>query len=289
MTATHREALRPWVWLAPALLLLIPFFVLPIGIVARNSFNIDDPLRAMVQAFTLANYELILGDRFYGRIFANSIGLAALISVATLILCYPVAYYCVFRARANPVLLLWLVYTPLIISVIVRVFGWMALISDSGVLNSTLLRLGLADEPIRLLYNANGLTVGLVHRYLPLMMLPLITALRKIDVAAIKASANLGAAGRATFFRIVVPLSFPGIVAGLQLVFAGAISDFVLPNLMGGSDLRLLAPTILSDVVGQVSLARAAALASSMLVLVAGLLFGTNLLIARCLPWTRYV
>lgn len=291
MTARMRRMtiIRPWLWLLPAMVLLLPFFVLPIAIVVRNSFNLDDPLGLMIRAWTLNNYWEIVSDSYYQSIYLNSLALALGTAVACLLICLPIAYYVVFCMGSNSAFLLWLVYTPLIISVIVRVFGWIIIISDSGILNSVLLAIGIIKTPLRWLYSTEGLTLGLVHRYLPLMMLPLITTMSKIDVNALKASRNLGASEWATIRTVVLPLSIPGVLVGSQLVFAGAISDFVLPILMGGTHLRLLAPTILSEALGQVNLARSAALASTMLVLVTAVILGTNFVLAKVFPWARNV
>ena len=152
-----------------------------------------------------------------------------------------------------------------------------------------LLSIGIINTPLHWLYNTEGLTLGLVHRYVPLMMLPLITTMSKIDVSMLKASRNLGASEYGMIRTIVLPLSLPGVLVGSQLVFAGAISDFVLPILMGGIHLRLLAPTVLSEAIVQLNLARSAALASIMLVLVAAVILGTNFVLARVFPWARNV
>jgi len=279
----------PWIWLLPALLLLLPGFVLPIALVVRNSLNIDDPLGGMVAAFTIANYADILTDLFYARIFANSLLLSAGCALFCLLICYPVAYHMALRASAPARILFWLVYTPLLVSVMVRVFGWIILISDTGLMNSLLLGSGLLAQPLRWLYDTEGTVIGLVHRYLPLMMLPLYTAMRKIDGALIRASVSLGGSEWDSFRRVVVPLSIPGCVAGLQLVFAGAISDFVLPNLMGGTSLRLLAPTVLSEAVTEVNLARSATLATLMLLGVGIVLVVTQRAVARWCRWAANV
>lgn len=291
MTARMRgtRIIRPWLWLLPGMVLLLPFFVLPISIVVRNSFNLDDPLALMIRAWTLNNYWEILSDSYYQSIYFNSLALALGTAAACLLISLPVAYYIVFYMGSNSALLLWLVYTPLIISVIVRVFGWIIIISDSGILNTVLLSIGIINTPLHWLYNTEGLTLGLVHRYVPLMMLPLITTMSKIDVSMLKASRNLGASEYGMIRTIVLPLSLPGVLVGSQLVFAGAISDFVLPILMGGVHLRLLAPTVLSEAIVQLNLARSAALASIMLVLVAAVILGTNFVLARVFPWARNV
>lgn len=186
------RALAPWLWLLPAGAVLVPFFVIPLGVIARYSFNRDDPLAFMVEDWTLANYGRILLDPFYAAIFGNTIWLSASIAVVTLLAAYPFAYFIVRYAKGSRDFLLWAVYLPLIVSVIVRVFGWIIITADSGLINTVLLTLGLTNQPLRLLFEVEGMSLAMVHRYLPLMVLPLVNALAKIDQVYVNAAADLG-------------------------------------------------------------------------------------------------
>ena len=280
----HRFA---WFLLVPALTILIPLFVLPLAVLLRNSFNWDDPSAIMVADFSVANYARILTDSYYASLFGNSMLAAVGVALLTLIIGYPFAYYLVRWAGKRRNLLLWIIYTPLIVSVITRVFGWMVITADSGLLNSVLLAVGVTDEPVHILFEVSGMVIGMVHRYLPLMILPLANSIAKIDMRILLASTSLGAGSLATFTRVIVPLSLPGIVAGLQLVIAVVLSDFVLPTLLGTTRFRMLAPAIYDEAIANVRWANSAAMAILMVVVVALVLFSMNLVLRRAAPWAK--
>jgi putative spermidine/putrescine transport system permease protein len=279
----------PWLMLAPSLAILVPFFVLPIAIMFRNSLARDNPATGMLSPeLTLANYGRILGDWFYGQVFVNSLAVSFGVALLTLAIGYPFAYYLARWAgrRWLPVLM-WVVYTPILVSVIARVFGWIVITADSGILNGLLLGAGIVREPVRILFDVSGMTIGMVHRYLPLMILPLANAIGKIDPRVLAASASLGASGRDTFLRVVLPLSLPGMVAGFQLVTAVVLSDYVLPTLMGSTRFRILAPVVFDEAIGSVRWALAASLAMVMLGIVAVTMVALNLAMRRLAPWAR--
>ena len=216
-----------WFLLIPALTILIPLFLFPLAILLRNSFNWDEPGAIMVEDFIVANYVRILTDSYYASLFGNSILVAGGVALLTLIIGYPFAYYLVRWAGERRNLLLWIIYTPLIVSVITRVFGWMVITADSGLINTLLMSMGVTEGPVHILFEVSGMVIGMVHRYLPLMILPLANSIAKIDTRILLASTSLGAGASATFARVIIPLSLPGIVAGLQLVIAVVLSDFV--------------------------------------------------------------
>jgi ABC-type spermidine/putrescine transport system permease subunit I len=281
----RRNAYIPWLWLLPAGALLIPFFALPLGIVIRNSVYLDDPRGLMVPAFTGANYLKVLTDSYYISVFSNTLLVAAITTVVSLLIAYPFAQLVVKTTGMARNLLLWCVYVPLYVSVIMRAFGWSIILADSGLINRGLLALGLIRSPIRMLFEVEGMTVGLVHRYLPLMIIPLIAALQKIDISVLKASSNLGASRGLTFLRVTLPMSFPGIVAGSQLVFAGVLSDYAMPALMGSTKFQLIAPAIYYEAVTNGSWALSGAMATLVLGIVALFLVIANLLLKRAAPW----
>ena len=277
----------PWLWLAPVLSLLVPFFLLPVGVLLRNSFGRDSPAGGVVPDWTLANYVAIATDPYYAEVFANTVGVAAGVGLASLLVGYPFAWFLVRWAGNWRNLLLWAVYTPLIVSVVVRVFGWMAITADHGLINNALIGLGLVDSPIKMLYEVAGMSIGMLHRYLPLMVLPLVNALDKIDTSLLAASAGLGAGGMRTFCRVILPLSLPGSVAGFQLVFASVLSDYVLPHLMGTTRFRLLAPVLYDEAVSNLAWATAAAIGTTMIAMVVALMFVSNLALRKLAPWAR--
>lgn len=281
-----RTAFAPWLWLFPTGAMLIPFFLLPIGIVIRNSFFIDDPMGLMVPAFTGANYAKVLTDPYYVTVFTNTLLVAAISTIATLIIGYPFAQLIVRVTGFNATLLLWCVYVPLYVSVIMRAFGWTIILADSGLVNEALLKLGIVNEPVRMLFEASGMTIGIIHRYLPLMLIPLIASLQKIDTDLYKASSNLGASDWLTWFRVTVPLSLPGIVGGSQLVFAGVLSDYAMPALMGSTKFQLAAPAIYYEAVTNTAWALSGAMATLVLGIVALFLFVMNATLKRLAPWS---
>lgn len=279
--------IAPWLWLLPAIAIFVPFFIYPIGVLFRYSFNRDDPVALMVPDFTSANYVNVLTDPYYVTVFTNSLGVAAAVTLFTLLLGYPFAYFLVRYAKKSRNILIWAVYTPLIVSVIVRAFGWIVITADTGLINAALLGSNFIQQPLRLLFEIDALLMAMTHRYFPLMVLPLVNAIARIDPALYSASANLGAGRFRTFFRVVVPLSIPGIVAGTQLVFANVLSDFVMPNLIGSARIRLLAPAIYEEAAVNVAWATAATLATVMLVVVCAVLLLSNAVYRRLAPWAK--
>lgn len=293
MSAAHRTPHRrkpehfAYLLLAPALLIIVPFFLLPLAVLVRNSLSRDDPKLILVDDVSLGNYVRILTDWYYGSLFVNSLATAAAVALITLIIGYPFAYYLVRWAGKRTSLLMWIVYTPIIISVITRVFGWMVITADTGLINALLMRLGMVEGPLHILFGFAGMLIGMVHRYLPLMILPLVNAIGRIDTRVVVASESLGASASDTFWRITLPLSLPGIVVGIQLTVAVVLSDYVLPTLLGTTRFRMIAPAIYDEAISMVRWASAATMAIVTIAVVALVLIGMNLLMRRLAPWTR--
>ena len=283
----RRQQRYAWLLLVPVLTILVPLFLFPLAVLLRNSLNWDDPSAIMVADLSFANYARILTDGYYASLFGNSMLIAVGVAVVTLVIGYPFAYYLVRWAGERRNLLLWIIYTPLIVSVITRVFGWMIITADSGLINTVLIALGVTEGPVHILFEVSGMVIGMVHRYLPLMILPLANSIAKIDVRILLASTNLGAGSAATFARVIVPLSLPGIFAGLQLVIAVVLSDFVLPTLLGTTRFRMLAPAIYDEAIANVRWANSAAMAILMVALVVLVLLSMNLVLRRAAPWAR--
>jgi ABC-type spermidine/putrescine transport system permease subunit I len=277
--------LAPLIWLAPAAALLIPFFVLPIALLLRDSFYRDDPLKLLVSDFTFANYARVLSDPYYLQVFGNTLVAAVGIAVLALLIAYPFAWLMAHATRGGAAFLVWAVYLPIYASVIMRVFGWMVIIADSGMINRMLLGAGLIASPIHMMNEAAGMSIGLLHRYLPLMIIPLATALAKVDAPLLRASANLGAGWWLTWRRVVLPISLPGAVAGTQLVFAAVLSDYVIPVMLGSPRYQMLAPAVYYEATTNASWALAGAIGSLVLLLVVLFLVGMNLIARRFAPW----
>lgn len=275
----------PWLWLFPAGAILIPFFAMPLCIVLRDSFYRDDPIRLIVPDFSFSSYSRILGDSYYLVVFGNTLGIAALITVVALAIALPYAQYVSRTSGTKRIVLLWITYLPLYVSVIMRAFGWMVITSDRGLINSALLGLDLVATPVKMLYEVEGMTLAMIHRYLPLMVIPIVTSLSKVDGDLLRASANLGAGRLYGWRHITLPLAIPGMVAGSQLVFAGVLSDYVLPSLTGTTRFPMIAPVIFNEATTNTSWATASALGTIILAIVALFLVAAALLMRRLMPW----
>jgi len=186
-------------------------------------------------ALTLEAYAQFFTDGVTLAVFWATVRLAVLVTAATLALGYPVA---LLARRAPPrgrALLLAVIVSPLLTSVIVRNFAWLLILGRQGLLNHLLQRLGLIEAPLRLVYNLTGVVIGVVHVYLPFMVLPLYGALAAIDPAAEESAMSLGAGPVRTFLRVTLPLSLPGIVAGSTIVFVLTLGVYLTPVIMGGN------------------------------------------------------
>ncbi|MEY3138550.1 MAG: hypothetical protein RL580_2282 [Pseudomonadota bacterium] len=242
----------PYFWLAV-------FFAVPFAIVFKISFSYMVPAqpgyaplfewveesRRLVATFNLANYQVLLQDSLYLNTFLYSLKVAAISTVLCLLLGYPMAYAI---ARSTPTtrnLFLMLIILPFWTSFLLRVYAWIGLLKTNGVINNTLLSLGIIDQPLVLLYTDFAVYVGIVYSYLPFMILPLYSNLEKHDLTLLEAAADLGARPFKAFFKITLPLSMPGIVAGCLLVFIPAVGEFVIPSLLGRTD-QLMIGTVLS-------------------------------------------
>ena len=242
----------PYFWLAV-------FFAVPFAIVFKISFSYMVPAqpgyaplfewveisRRLVATFNLANYQVLLQDSLYLNTFLYSLKVAAISTVLCLLLGYPMAYAIARSAPTTRNLFLMLIILPFWTSFLLRVYAWIGLLKTNGVINNTLLSLGIIDQPLVLLYTDFAVYVGIVYSYLPFMILPLYSNLEKHDLTLLEAAADLGARPFKAFFKITLPLSMPGIVAGCLLVFIPAVGEFVSPSLLGRTD-QLMIGTVLS-------------------------------------------
>jgi putrescine transport system permease protein len=229
----------PWLWLG--LFFLAPFLIV-LGIsLAQQAIGIP-PYTALVTRSahglalhaSLDNYALLASDRLYATAFLDAIFYAAFATALTLVVGYPMAYAIVRAPRAWRGRLLLLVILPFWTSFLIRVYAWIGLLQNNGLINTALQKLGLIDAPLPLLNTLFSVQVGLVYSYLPFMVLPLYVALEKLDPALLEAAADLGSRPSAAFWRVTWPLSLPGVVAGVLLVFIPMCGEFVIPELLGG-------------------------------------------------------
>jgi putrescine transport system permease protein len=245
--ALRRRAvlLLPFAWLL--LFFLAPFLIVLKISLAESAIGIPPytPLFAMDASgwhlhLSLGSYEFLISDSLYFRAYLNAVKFAAVSTVCCLLLGYPLAYGIVRAPRRWQGPLLLLVILPFWTSFLIRVYAWIGLLKGNGLINSTLLALGLIDQPLTLLNNAFAVYVGIVYSYLPFMVLPLYAQLEKLDPALLEAAADLGCRPWQAFARATLPLSLPGIAAGALLVFIPAVGEFVIPDLLGGPDTLMI-------------------------------------------------
>ena len=222
-----------------ALVMTLVFFV-PILLLTSNSLHADMGLGTVSEAFTLQNYVKFFSDPFYLGILFDTFLLGAIVVTICTIVGYPVAYILARTRSRFRSTLVFLVIAPLLISVVVRNLGWLPVLGNSGLVNWVLLSLGIVDQPLRLYGNFTGVVIGLVHTLLPFMILSVMTVIQRIDRELEEAAINLGARPLEMFWRVLLPLSRPGLLAGYLLVFTLAISAFTTPAVMGGRRVLLM-------------------------------------------------
>ena len=230
----------PYIW-------LVLFFFIPLAIIFKISISVSEWGMPPYQDIfvnndgfkiniTLENYFYILSDFYYIRSFLNSIVLAFISTFFCILIGFPLAFYIATSDIKLRNILLILVIIPFWSSFLLRVYAWKIILQNNGVLNLILLKLGIISEPLQLLYNQYAVIMGIVYTYLPLMILPLYGYLNKFDLNLIDASKDLGHNRIKSFFRVILPLSIPGIIAGSLLVFIPVVGEFIIPEMLGGSD-----------------------------------------------------
>jgi spermidine/putrescine transport system permease protein len=225
-------------FLAPAAVVLIVLFFLPLLIVLASSLLTRGPYGGVFPPGTLENYRRVF-DPLYGAILWRSIWVAGVSTLLCLLLAFPLAFY-IARSGARKTLLLNLVMLPFWSSFLIRTYAWMFLLRDTGLINSLLAALHLVRAPLPLLFNDGAVILGLVYGYLPFMVLPLYATLERLDPALLEAAADLGARPVLAIWRIAVPLARPGILAGSVLVFIPCLGAYITPDLMGGGKTVML-------------------------------------------------
>ncbi|MET3517610.1 putative spermidine/putrescine transport system permease protein [Pseudacidovorax sp. 1753] len=236
VVAPARRAPPVGLLVLPGLALLVLGLFLPLGQVLWMSLNPAEPgVIAPVSELTLANYARLMRSDFYLGIVGRTLWLSALTTLLTAVFGM-VLGMSVWRARPSVRgMLLVMILAPLLVSIVARTYGWVVLLGDKGALNTTLMALGLKDEPLRIMYTQPAVLIGLVHVFLPFMVLSLLGALDRIDPLLTEAAATLGASRWHVFRHVILPLSVPGLASGTIMVFSLSMSSYVTPALMGGS------------------------------------------------------
>jgi putrescine transport system permease protein len=257
------------------------FFLVPFVIVLKISFAdqiiAQPPYSALVELsekgylslkLNLNNYRFLIEDALYWKAYLNSVKVAFYSALICLVVGYPMAYG---MARAAPSwrnVLLMLVILPFWTSFLLRVYAWIGLLNNTGVINNLLLATGLIERPLVMMKTNFAVYVGIVYSYLPFMILPLYTTLEKMDPTLLEAAADLGCRPFKAFLTITLPLSLPGIIAGFSLVFIPALGEFVIPDLLGGTDTLMIGHVLWNEFFSNRAWPVASAVAIAMLLLV---------------------
>lgn len=247
----------PFLWLAF-------FFLVPFAIVFkialsepataqppyRPVFDLSQGFEGLREAFSqlsFYNFTLLLEDSLYFSSFISSLRIAAVSTVLLLAIGFPIAYAMAKAPERWRPTLLMLVILPFWTSFLIRVYAWIGILKPEGLLNQFLLFLGVIDQPLVILNTTAAIIIGIVYSYLPFMVLPLYATLEKMDYALVEAAEDLGCTPLAAFWKITLPLSMPGVIAGSMLVFIPAVGEFVIPDLLGGSRTLMIGKTLWNE------------------------------------------
>ena len=254
-----RKAWTPWALSAPALVLFASLLLLPLAMTAVLSFNVFDYNTGVKNEYTLAHYVAIVTDEYYFTIFWRTFWVAGLTTLICLVIGAPEAY--VLSRMRNPwrSIFLLVVLAPLLVSVVVRAFGWSMLLGPQGVLNQGLLFLGMG--PVNILYTEAAVIVALVHVMLPFMVIPVWTSLQSLDPEVENAALSLSASHFTTLRRVVLPQVMPGILSGSLIVFGLSASAFAIPGLLGGRRLKMVATVVYDEYLHELNWPLGAAIA----------------------------
>ena len=248
---------------APALWLAL-FFLAPLALVLKISLSksviaqppyepVFDPfagataLVEQAQKFSLDSYRGLGADPLYLESYLTSLGVAGLSTLIALLVAYPLALAIARSDSRWRGALIGLAVAPFWTSFLIRVYAWIAILKDEGLLNHALMKLGLIDEPMAIFATTTAVVIGIVYSYLPFVILPIYNSLEKQDAALREAAADLGASPLRTFLSVTLPLSAPGVMAGALLMFIPAVGEFVIPDLLGGSDTMMIGRVMWND------------------------------------------
>lgn len=225
---------RAWLLLLPSAAWLLVFFVAPLFIVLVYSFMSRNAQGGLEPVFTVQNYARIF-DPLYFSVFMRSLNIALITTLISLLTGYPLAYFIATRPARWRSVFIFLLVIPFWTNFLIRTYAWLALLrNNTGLINTTLLHLGLIQKPLALFGNDFAIVLGLVYGWLPDMVLPIYAALDRMDKSLVEAAHDLYADHLHTFLRVVWPLSLPGVIAGSMLVFIPSLGAFITPAILGG-------------------------------------------------------
>ncbi|MBD8613541.1 ABC transporter permease [Pseudomonas putida] len=269
---------RGYLLSAPALALFVALLIVPLGLTLVLSFNLFDyEVGVKSDSYTLANYASLLSDSYFYEIFWRTFWISALVTLLCVVIGVPEAYILSRMGTPWRSIFLILILTPLLISVVVRAFGWSLLLGADGLINQAITALG--GRPLKMLYTPFAVILALVHVMLPFMIIPVWTSLQKLDPAAEQAAQSLGASQAKVMRMVVLPQIMPGVLSGTLIVFGLAASSFAIPGLLGGRRLKMVATVVYDQYLSELNWPMGATIAVALLL--------ANLLIM--LSWNRLV
>jgi putrescine transport system permease protein len=253
--------LRRWYVIAAPYFWLLLFFLVPFFIVFKLSlsdsaiaippytptFNWSDGITGFLSKLDFENYKFIFSDPLYVNAYLSSLKIAAIATLLTLLVAYPIAYGMARAPKAWQPTLMMLVILPFWTSFLIRIYAWIGILKKEGLLNLFLMNWGIISEPLNILNTTTAVYIGIVYSYLPFMILPLYASLEKISPTLLEAAEDLGSRPWKAFWQVTFPLSLPGVLAGCLLVFIPAVGEFVIPDLLGGSETLMIGRTLWNE------------------------------------------
>lgn len=269
-----RFPFKKWQLALPLALFLHLFYVAPLAVLLAASFQ----QATGIPGLSLSQYGEFFSDRSNLKVLSDTFLLGLQVTLGCLILGYPVAYVYNQAVGVWKGLLTFLILLPLLTSAVVRTFGWVVILGKQGLVNSALQGLGLIGEPLRLLFTHHGVAIAMTQIQMPLMILPIVASLAQIDSRLLAASASLGGGAWRTFWKVIFPLTLPGIISGCLLVFAITVSSFVTPSIIGGGQIMYMPTLIYQQGVVLLNQPFAAAVSAILLVMVLSVVIGLSIL-----------
>lgn len=255
---------------APALVIVLLVAILPVLWLSSLSF-----LDAAGEP-SLENYDRIFSSALYRNTFVVTLQISVVVTLACMLMGYPLCYWLANMPRRRASILLVFVLVPFWTSVLVRTYAWLVLLQRNGIINDTLITIGLIEEPLRLAHNLTGSIIGMIHIMLPFLVLPLYATMRGIDGDLVRAAIALGSSPRQAFWRVYLPMSLPGLFAGTVLVFILSLGFYVTPALLGGGRVQMLAQRIESTITVYANWGAASALGVVLLAIAVAMLWAMN-------------
>jgi putrescine transport system permease protein len=256
--------MRRWLLISVPYLWLLVFFLIPFFIVFKISlsdiataippytptFDFSTSIGEFLSQLDFENYSFIFNDSLYVNSYLSALKIAGISTLLTLLVAYPIAYGMARAPKEWQPTLVMLVILPFWTSFLIRVYAWIGILKKEGLLNLFLMNLGVISEPLTIMNTPLAVYIGIIYSYLPFMILPLYASLEKINPSLLEAAADLGSPPWKAFWQVTFPLSLPGVLAGCFLVFIPATGEFVIPDLLGGSDTLMIGKTLWSEFFG---------------------------------------